>query len=603
MDIKMQIKTANLLAKLINGDSTKLNSIQFTPQKELLPEQKRDENSLIREVPEKVGISSSYLMNFFQEISESKEIDAHSIMILRQGKVIAHAGFSPYRKDDWHISHSLCKSITSLAVGLLIDQGLADLDDKIVDICKKKAGLFLSSRMKHITIRHLLTMSSGVSFNEVGAIIENDWMKSYFESTVLFEPGSQFAYNSLNSYMLSAIVMEKTGKSLLDYLSEFILEPMGINDLFWEKCPKGIEKGGWGLSLTVEAMAKLGQLYLQEGNYNGVQLLSKQWIQEAVKKQINTDEDMNDFGYGFHVWMCKYPGSYQFNGMLGQNVVILPDKNMVVATCAGSSNLFPKSHMMDLIMKYFGNDDFCPKEVLKDNQKAFSSLTFMLERLEFHKSYYENKPFPSSRIHGGWHRPAKKYNYDGGGLPDFIYLLHDKEYRMEDSSASLLPLFIQCIHNNYSGGITKINFQVINDNLIMECTQTEAHNFIRIGFGTPKYDEVTFHGETYMVGTTGEITYNEDGVRVLKIQMCYIETSNTRYIKFIFEEDGLKMCLDELPGLTHVMDGAAALIGPAQKETGMNYLNTIADMEYTQYKLNKLISPVIKEKIEEEKPM
>ena len=140
-----------------------------------------------------------------------EETDIHGVMVLRNGYVIGEYAFAPYKAGVWHIGHSMCKSITGMAIGLLISEGKLSLDDRIVKIFTKRSFLG-NMRQKNITVRHLLTMTSRVTFNESGIVSGDDWVKGYLDSGVNGTPGEKFEYNSMNSYMLSAIVTELTGK-------------------------------------------------------------------------------------------------------------------------------------------------------------------------------------------------------------------------------------------------------------------------------------------------------------------------------------------------------------------------------------------------------
>ena len=153
-----------------------------------------------------------------------------------------------------------------------------------------------------ITVENLLTMTSGVTFNESGIVSGNDWLGSFLNASVNGKPGTEFQYNSLNTYVLSAIVTKRTGETLTEYLTPRLFGPLGITKYYWETCPKGITKGGWGLFLCAEDMAKLGQLYLQRGKWNGQQLVSEYWIEISTAQHLKlrmTPMDM-DISYGWN---------------------------------------------------------------------------------------------------------------------------------------------------------------------------------------------------------------------------------------------------------------------------------------------------------------
>ena len=143
----------------------------------------------------------------------------------------------------------MCKSITGMAIGLLIDEGKLSLDENIYNIFPGKVNPLFKIFRPEITVRHLLTMTSGVTFNESGIVSGNDWLESYLNAPVTGKPGTEFQYNSLNTYVLSAIVSAKTEMTLEEYLRPRLFEPLGITRYLWETCPKGITKGGWGSSI------------------------------------------------------------------------------------------------------------------------------------------------------------------------------------------------------------------------------------------------------------------------------------------------------------------------------------------------------------------
>ena len=298
MDLMTQKKTIEFIYDIIEKKNSNISFVKYKPEKESFNSFEDSSEPLPRSTPEEQGISSKYLENFYNELKNIDELNVHTIMILRNGNVISEGSFAPYNTNMWHVTHSLCKSITALAIGLLIDDKVLSLNDKLVKIFEKKVNPIIFLKQKDITIKHLLSMTAGVNFNETGAVTENDWVKSFLESNVKFEPGTKFLYNSMNSYMLSAIIKEVTGKGVFDILKERIFNPLGINKIYWEKCPKGIEKGGWGLYMLPEDMAKLGQLLLQKGKWNGKQLISKEWIENMTSKKIDTPSEMGKYGYG-----------------------------------------------------------------------------------------------------------------------------------------------------------------------------------------------------------------------------------------------------------------------------------------------------------------
>ena len=161
-------------------------------------------------------------------------------------------------------------------------------------------------------------------------------------------PGTQFMYNSSATYMLSAIVQQVTGQKILDYLQPRLLEPLGIQGATWETCPRGINVGGWGLSVPTEGLAKVGQLYLQKGFWQGRQILPPQWVEEATTFKIqqpapakpSRPNDQNDWlqGYCYQFWRCRH-NAFRGDGAFGQYMIVLPEQDAVVAITAETSDM------------------------------------------------------------------------------------------------------------------------------------------------------------------------------------------------------------------------------------------------------------------------
>ena len=371
---KEQLAVIEMITGMILGKTEGVSKVDFTPQKTVCPDVMKagqgpeygvnptamDEimqsvqetgNRLPRRTPESQGIHSEHLRKLVQELAESPDTDMHHLMILRHGNVICEADFAPYRKGIWHITHSMCKSITGMAIGLLEEEGKLKLSESIYQIFPDKGSLWTKMFRPEITVENLLNMTSGVTFNESGIISGNDWLESYLNASVAEKPGTKFQYNSLNSYVLSAIVTERTGMPMDEYMEPRLFEPLGIKNYFWEKCPQGITKGGWGLFMTAEDMAKLGHLYLNKGKWNGIQIIPENWVETSVTKQVESID--GTYGYGYQLWMEERPGSFEYNGMLGQNVLVYPDADMVIATNAGNEELFQSGKMLDIIRKNF----------------------------------------------------------------------------------------------------------------------------------------------------------------------------------------------------------------------------------------------------------
>ena len=230
------IKSIELISNLLQGKRERMQSDIFVPQKPEMPEFRQDPQPLERATPEAQGVPSEWLTAFYEAMSE-KTLASHGIMVARHGKIIASGAFKPYKEWIWHISHSMCKSITGLAAGIAIDEGYFSLEDSIYDIFPEESKWQEMMRRRGICVRDLLTMSTGAAFNELSSVTEDKWVEGFIRSPEIFAPGEDFAYNSTNTFMISAIIQKTTGMKMLDYLNEKLFHPMGIYDLYWEENP------------------------------------------------------------------------------------------------------------------------------------------------------------------------------------------------------------------------------------------------------------------------------------------------------------------------------------------------------------------------------
>lgn len=204
------IKSIELIGNLLQGKRDKMQSDNYTPQKPEMPEFRQDPQPLERTTPEAQGIPSDWMREFYKAMS-AKELASHCIMVARHGKIITSGAFKPYKEWMWHISHSMCKSITSLAAGIAIGEGYFSLEDSIYDIFPEESKWQEMLRRRDIRVRDLLTMSTGVAFNELSSVTEENWVEGFLRSVEVFQPGEDFAYNSTNTFMISAIIQKKPG--------------------------------------------------------------------------------------------------------------------------------------------------------------------------------------------------------------------------------------------------------------------------------------------------------------------------------------------------------------------------------------------------------
>lgn len=563
---KEQIAVAELVLNMILG-KTGGTRVDYFPQKPDFPFDAVYEQTFVRATPESQGISSDLFAALLRELDASKDTEMHHFMALRHGKVICECNFAPYPKGMWHITHSMCKSITGMAIGMLIEEGKLKLDENIYDIFSDQINALSKIFRPVITVENLLTMTSGVTFNESGIVSGNDWLGSFLNASVNGKPGTEFQYNSLNTYVLSAIVTKRTGETLTEYLTPRLFGPLGITKYYWETCPKGITKGGWGLFLCAEDMAKLGQLYLQKGKWNGQQLVSEYWIEISTVRHLKTQN--STYGYGYQLWMEQRPGSFEYNGMLGQNVIIYPDMDMVLVTNAGNKEMFQDCIMLNIIRKYFPVN-YHPADVLPENPLSHSLLKRLCGELENGEN--NNR---STSLRGGWKRNVvsrrkhsdKKYSYRISAAVDrpsdhhsFMRAVSGRTYVMKQQNIGIAPLFVQVFHNNMTDGISEISFTYDAGNFYVSFTEGEVIHKLPVGFGRAADGCVDLHGEHYLVATLGEFARDENDIPVLKLEITFIEECVKRKVHIFFHEDnGIEIRWNETPGKKMILAGLSSI--------------------------------------------
>jgi hypothetical protein len=302
---------------------------------------------LPRSTPEEQGLSSQKIMAFINAL-ERRNFAMHSFMLVRHGCVIAEGWWAPYDAGCRQAVYSLSKSFTSTAVGFAVKEGLLKVDDKVISFFPDDLPENVSDNMAAMRVKDLLTMSTGHASDTTLMLLPRglvNWAQAILSVSVDFPPGTHFLYNSGATYLLSCIVQKTSGQKVLDYLTPRFFEPLGIRDLSWDTCPRGINTGGWGLSIRTEDLAKFGLSYAQKGNWNGVQLLPAAWIEEATTAQVSnaTPERVNEptdwrQGYGYQFWRCQH-GAYRADGASGQFCVVMPEQDACLVVTSETQDM------------------------------------------------------------------------------------------------------------------------------------------------------------------------------------------------------------------------------------------------------------------------
>ena len=531
--------------------------------------------------PESVGISSGAVAELLDALSSAEGVNVHSIVIARDGKMIAEASQRGYSARVPHLSHSMSKSV----VGIMIMQLLAD---KKLDTGRLVLDFFTESeladkRMRHLTVKHLLTMMSGVGFGEAGVVSEENWTSAYLLSDMSFTPGERFAYNSMNSYILTVIAdkicRREYGMSAEDFINARILAPLGIARPLWERSPEGIIKGGFGLYLSCEDWATIGCAVLASATGGARNIIPHDVLSECISERVKTDSAVGDFDYGYHLWVGKDERSLLFNGMFGQNVLIDLKASLVIAINSGNNELFSKSTTVSVIRDALSKNvtrgqTFGERRRLRRAESAF------FENRRWIKSRSKNPLFALSLL------PSR-----GAALEPFSELVG--EYSFPTNNHSLIPSFVRIMQNNFTGGIS--SFTVYKRHGLLHLRSNEATVSIDITFGLFSHvrGEIDVLGEKYSIMAMAEAEHTPSGDVIYKLEIIFPELPNSRRMTLERTELGrLHVRMYEMPD-ERITDAFVDAIPTLSGRIGLGYrlLEQNLGKNFIEGKLRELFSP------------
>lgn len=475
--------------------------------------------ALPRSSPEKQQVSSAAITAFLDAASKSKN-EFHSFMLLRHGSVIAEGWWKPYAPQLKHTMYSVSKSFAATAIGFAVTDKKISLDDKVISFFKDKLPDTVSTHLAALTIKDLITMSAGQSPDPTGAILrgEADWVKHFLKVPIVDTPGSKFLYNSAATFMLSAIIQKVTGEKLVDYLNTRLFRPLGIFDIDWELNPEGINAGGWGLRLKTEDMAKFGQLFLQKGKWQGKQLLSESWVEEASSFKIKNAPDTaialkakSDWaqGYCYQMWRCRN-NAYRADGAFGQYIIVMPDQDAVLAITSETSDM---QNIQDLVWQYLL--PALNNETTASDSKASAVLKTQQSKLALAIPVFKTSS-TATKVSG------KTYTLQSNepGIQKVSFLFK------RDQPARLI-----------------VQYQTVSDTVMLGNNQWSSSVSRRSG-GMP-----SLTGTTPPPGADGLVTklaaaytWNDD--QSLEVRLRYTESPHSEVLRFGFNQNNITLRID-----------------------------------------------------------
>lgn len=339
---------------------------------------------LPRCTPEEAGISSGQVIDCIKTLAHDLTT-IHSFMAARHGKVFAECWWAPYSADLVHCNHSFGKSYTATAIGIALKEGRLFLDEKMVDVFAEEIAernITVPEMMRRITIRHVMTMTNGMAHHPS---MSGDWIGNYFTTPMAFEPGTHFAYNSSGSCMLGAIILKRTGQNMKDYLTERLFNKVGIDPehFVWLKFPNKIDAEPGTFSLTEDNL-RLAMLYVNDGCWNGEEILDPEFVHSALSIQIMNpyapEQKDGRCGYGYQLWACSIPGVFRFDGGQGQYGIVWPEKDLVIALHEGALAPLGPQKTLDTLYDHLLlllQDE--PLEPMQEDYKALLHLEYSVK--------------------------------------------------------------------------------------------------------------------------------------------------------------------------------------------------------------------------------
>ena len=489
--------------------------------------------------PEEVGVSSKEVVEFLRDMKENK-LEFHSFMVVKNDKVACELYRAPFNKETPHFAYSISKTVTAIAAGFAIEEGLFTLDTRIVDIFPEYIPEKVDGRIFKVTVRNLLTMTAGVSPNLLLDKSKTDWLEEYFKSPFYGEPGT-FRYVNENIFVLSAMICKLAKMTLREYLTPRLFVPLNIDFPEWETNQDGIEAGGWGLSLKLEDLAKIMYCLSNNGKVEKKQIIPENWVLEMTDAHADTSICKNidtDKGYGYCVWRNGGNQSFRANGMFSQFGIVFPEENAVLV-CFGA--IASEQEARDCIWRHF------PKAFIEPDKRAKEPVYE-----DFYKIADEFKiDNPNVSIHSL--QEAKLNNKT-------IEIKRKVLLNLIGFPVSVIPFTVTFLNGKRAGNIDNINFTFKEHECLMSWCEGNEKNTVVCGMdGHLRYGDITLAGVKYKVCCYAEWDESD----ILKVNIRPIETASKRKLKFTFV--GTEKVIMKPLSTPKVKDMAVSLVGAASE--------------------------------------
>ncbi len=314
--------------------------------------------------PATQGVSKEKLNVLFEELNTKKYPGISSVLLSRNNQLIFEAYFNDFSRDELHSTRSAAKAITSLLLGIAIDKHFVrSVNEPVLSYFPEYKGKIQhwDARKNDITLAHILSMTSGVKGNEDAMYPTDDWIKFYLDQPLAYDPGTRFSYATSGVVTLGSVITRSAKMRIPEFAEKYLFQPMNINELRWPITNslgnQGLAMTGGGLNLRPRDMLKIGQLVLNQGEWQGKQLISKEWLAESTQKHSTSDLRGEDFGYLWRMITRNIGGteirSIEAWGNGGQFIMIFPSLDLVAVFTGENYGKFPEMEQpFQLIEQY-----------------------------------------------------------------------------------------------------------------------------------------------------------------------------------------------------------------------------------------------------------
>ncbi len=489
--------------------------------------------------PEEVGVSSKEVVEFLRDMKENK-LEFHSFMVIKNGKVACELYRAPFNNETPHFAYSISKTVTAIAAGFAIEEGLFTLDTRIVDVFPEYIPEKVDGRIFKVTVRNLLTMTAGISPNLFSNKNKTDWLEEYFKSSFYGEPGT-FRYVNENIFVLSAMICRLSKTTLREYLIPRLFAPLNIDFPEWETNQEGIEAGGWGLSLKLEDLAKIMYCLSNNGKIEKKQIIPENWVIEMTDAHADTSICKNidtDKGYGYCVWRNGGNSGYRMNGMFSQFGIVFPEENAVLV-CFGA--IASEQEARDCIWRHFPKAFIEPDKRAKE--PAYEDFYKIADEFKIDNPSVSIRSLQEAKLNNKTIEIKRKVLLNLIGFP-----------------VSVIPFTVTFLNGKRAGNIDNINFTFKEKECLMSWCEGNEKNTVVCGMdGHLRYGDITLAGAKYKVCCYAEWDESD----ILKVNIRPIETASKRKLKFTFV--GTEKVIMKPLSTPKVKDMAVSLVGAASE--------------------------------------